>query len=62
MRTIFNPIYRLLTTVQVFADSREVLETSWKRNYEPFGYELKKPIVELHSGTFRMFVCKNLKK
>lgn len=60
MKRIFNPIWRFLTTVRIYAQSHDTLERAWKNEYQPFGYERKYPIYE-KQGWFILEVCKNIK-
>jgi hypothetical protein len=65
IRKLFNPLYQLITTVQVFANSKAELHRTWKDDYEPFNWKLKeKPILvsEEPGKFFRMKVYKTLLK
>ena len=65
MKRLLNPIWRLLTTVKIYATDKETLEQTWKDDYQPFGYEIKKPAQIHHNSMFGdklliMSVCKSL--
>lgn len=60
MKRLFNPLWRLLTTVRVYAQTTETINQVWKDEYQPFGYERKCPVYK-KNGWLVMEVCKNIK-
>ena len=59
MKRIFNPIWRLLTTVKIYADNEDVIWDAWHDEYAPFGYVIKK--LPYKKGSWHIIiVCKDL--
>ena len=55
-----NPLYRLLTTVQVFANNKEELVQTYNDDYSPYGYVQKSEPTLVKDSWFKMVVCKDL--
>ncbi len=59
MKRLFNPIWRLLTTVKIYAVDENVMWDTWHDEYAPFGYVMKK--LPYEKGPWHiMIVCKDL--
>ena len=59
---MFNPIYRFITTIRIYASDHDVIWDGWVSDYKKYGYTVKRYPEKLKNGWVMMVVCKDLLK